>query len=53
MDITLYKPDGNVKYPGVENYGLKDGILTFVTNSKPSKEIRTNVPFLIEGKADD
>ncbi len=55
MDITLYKPDGIVKYPGVTTYGLKDGVLTFRTEKDPSStvtEIRTTVHFLIEAQLD-
>jgi hypothetical protein len=49
MKITLYMPDGtSIDYLS-ENYGLTEGILTFVTiTGGTKKQVRTTLPFLLE-----
>jgi hypothetical protein len=49
MQITLYKPqpDDPDIYTNIPDYNLNDGVLWFKTND--GKEIRTTLPFLLEG----
>jgi hypothetical protein len=51
MQITVYRPqpDGPNIYTNIPDYNLNDGVLWFKTND--GKEIRTTLPFLIEGAA--
>jgi len=56
MDITLYKPDGQLTFQGVETCAINSGVLTFCvkmgTSANMAKQIRTTVPFLVEAEVE-
>jgi len=55
--ITIFRPDGQRTYENVDVTSVENGVVMFSipgkTNQIASQSVTTNLPFIIEGEAEE